>query len=85
MMNRHNNHQIDNKISKFSSIDLSNDYPMTAPNYAQQRSALAKTIGLGTHRGNTPPAPVPAAPASAPAPAKPTRAPRARKTAAAKA
>ena len=64
---------------------LPSDYPMVAPNYAQQRSALAKTIGLGTHRGNTPPAPVPAAPASAPAPAKPTRAPRARKTAAAKA
>jgi len=24
------------------------DYPMTAPNYAKQRSALAKEIGLGT-------------------------------------
>ena len=24
------------------------DYPMTAPNYARQRSALAKDIGLGT-------------------------------------
>ena len=24
------------------------DYPMVAPNYAQQRSRLAKTIGLGT-------------------------------------
>jgi len=27
---------------------LSPDYPMVAPNYAQQRSELAKTIGLGT-------------------------------------
>ncbi|MFA5489884.1 MAG: MucR family transcriptional regulator, partial [Candidimonas sp.] len=30
---------------------LPNDYPMVAPNYAKQRSALAKQIGLGTkHR-----------------------------------
>ncbi|WP_225769555.1 MucR family transcriptional regulator [Inquilinus sp. Marseille-Q2685] len=35
------------------------DYPMVAPNYANQRSALAKTIGLGTRRAATPPAPVP--------------------------
>lgn len=27
---------------------LSADYPMVAPNYAKQRSSLAKTIGLGT-------------------------------------
>jgi predicted transcriptional regulator len=26
---------------------LSHDYPMVAPNYAAQRSALAKSIGLG--------------------------------------
>jgi len=26
------------------------DYPMVAPNYAEQRRALAKTIGLGTKR-----------------------------------
>ena len=26
------------------------DYPMVAPNYAQQRSRLAKEIGLGTRR-----------------------------------
>ncbi len=31
---------------------LSSDYPMTAPAYAQQRSALAKKIGLGTKRRN---------------------------------
>jgi predicted transcriptional regulator len=49
------------------------DYPMVAPNYAQQRSSLAKLIGLGRR---------PAAPVPAPTPAK---APRARKPAAAKA
>ncbi len=27
---------------------LSDDYPMVAPNYAEQRSTLAKKIGLGT-------------------------------------
>jgi predicted transcriptional regulator len=27
------------------------DYPMVAPNYAAQRSKLAKEIGLGTRRG----------------------------------
>lgn len=27
------------------------DYPMVAPNYAKQRSALAKKIGLGKRRG----------------------------------
>ena len=29
---------------------LSSDYPMVAPNYAEQRRALAKSIGLGTKR-----------------------------------
>lgn len=29
---------------------LPGDYPMVAPNYARQRSALAKKIGLGTVR-----------------------------------
>ena len=29
---------------------LSNDYPMVAPNYAEQRRTLAKSIGLGTKR-----------------------------------
>ncbi len=42
------------------------DYPMVAPNYANQRSALAKTIGLGTRRPAVAPAPAlqpePAAP-----------------------
>ena len=28
--------------------DLASDYPMVAPNYAKQRSKLAKQIGLGT-------------------------------------
>lgn len=29
--------------------ELPSDYPMVAPNYAKQRSALAKQIGLGTN------------------------------------
>jgi predicted transcriptional regulator len=32
---------------------LSPDYPMVAPNYAEQRRALAKSIGLGTKRRRT--------------------------------
>ena len=32
---------------------LSSDYPMVAPNYAQQRSRLAKQIGLGTRSRNS--------------------------------
>ncbi len=56
---------------------LSADYPMVSPNYAQQRSTLAKKIGLGTGRGKATPAPV------APAP-KPAKASRARKPAAVK-
>ncbi|MGK9171588.1 MucR family transcriptional regulator [Inquilinus limosus] len=35
------------------------DYPMVAPSYASQRSALAKTIGLGTRRPAAAPAPAP--------------------------
>jgi predicted transcriptional regulator len=53
---------------------LAADYPMVAPGYAQQRSNLAKAIGLGTRRN---------APAAAPAPT--AKAPRTRKPAAAKA
>jgi predicted transcriptional regulator len=30
---------------------LPTDYPMVAPNYAEQRRTLAKKIGLGTKRG----------------------------------
>lgn len=30
---------------------LPSDYPMVAPNYAKQRSSLAKKIGLGKRRG----------------------------------
>ncbi|RDJ19711.1 MucR family transcriptional regulator [Bosea caraganae] len=47
------------------------DYPMVAPNYAEARSALARSMGLG--RKATPIA----APAPDPEPAKPTRAKRA--------
>jgi len=32
---------------------LSGDYPMVAPNYAEQRRTLAKSIGLGTKRRKT--------------------------------
>ena len=32
---------------------LNADYPMVAPNYAEQRRALAKAIGLGTKRRKT--------------------------------
>lgn len=32
---------------------LAPDYPMVAPNYARQRSSLAKDIGLGRRRGST--------------------------------
>jgi predicted transcriptional regulator len=40
---------------------LPREYPMTAPNYSEQRRSMAKTIGLGRKK---------AAQASAPAPAK---------------
>jgi predicted transcriptional regulator len=30
--------------------NLPADYPMVAPNYAEQRRSLAKKIGLGTKR-----------------------------------
>lgn len=32
--------------------NLPADYPMVAPNYAEQRRSLAKKIGLGTKRGS---------------------------------
>ena len=32
---------------------LNSDYPMVAPNYAEQRRVLAKAIGLGTKRRKT--------------------------------
>ena len=38
------------------------DYPMVAPNYAEQRRTLAKKIGLGTKRKGTGAAPEAAAP-----------------------
>ncbi len=33
--------------------NLPSDYPMVAPNYAQQRSHLAKSSGLGVNRKNS--------------------------------
>jgi predicted transcriptional regulator len=35
---------------------LNSDYPMVAPNYAEQRRTLAKSIGLGTKRRKAAPA-----------------------------
>lgn len=43
--------------------NLPSDYPMVAPNYAEQRSRLAKSIGLGSLRNK-------AAAATAAVPAK---------------
>lgn len=40
---------------------LSPDYPMVAPNYAKQRSELAKSMGLGRQRKRETPAPAAAA------------------------
>ncbi|TXN29121.1 MucR family transcriptional regulator [Methylobacterium sp. WL19] len=64
------------------------DYPMTAPSYSAQRSALARSLGLGQIRQMTAPE-ANAVPAKAaveeavPTPEKPKRAGRPRKTAAA--
>lgn len=58
---------------------LPSDYPMVAPNYAKQRSELARSMGLGQNRGTANPAPI-AAPVTAAA-ATPAKAPRARKRA----
>ena len=49
---------------------LPRDYPMVAPNYAAQRSTLAKGIGLGRKRPAAPDA-APAEPAPEPAAPKP--------------
>ena len=49
--------------------NLASDYPMTAPNYSERRSQLAKSTGLGRKRAR--PASIPAAP-SATTPEKPT-------------
>lgn len=40
---------------------LKADYPMVAPSYAEQRSTLAKSMGLGRRERQAKPAPVPAA------------------------
>ncbi len=54
--------------------NLPSDYPMVAPNYAEQRRSLAKKIGLGRKPGARVPTP-PAAP-EAPAPKKRGRRPK---------
>ncbi len=48
---------------------LAADYPMVAPGYAAQRSALAKTLGLGRKPAPAPEVPAPEAPAPEPEPA----------------
>jgi predicted transcriptional regulator len=52
------------------------DYPMVAPNYAEQRRALAKSIGLGNKRADA----VETAPAAQEEASKPAKVTRARKT-----
>ena len=58
---------------------LAKDYPMVAPNYAEQRRALAKSIGLGRRGGRTAAAATAAAPAAKRAAAKPVAKPAAAK------
>ena len=58
---------------------LAKDYPMVAPNYSAQRSALAKTLGLGRKAAGAPPAL-----AAEPAPAAATKPGRGRKAKAVK-
>ena len=61
------------------------DYPMTAAAYSEQRSALAKSLGLGQQRRKTavpkatPPEPTVTAPAAEGAPEKPKKPGRPRK------
>ncbi len=57
---------------------LAKDYPMVAPNYAEQRRMLAKSIGLGRRGGRT--AAAGAAPAAKRASAKPAAKPAAKKS-----
>jgi predicted transcriptional regulator len=45
-----------------AAFDLKSDYPLVAPNYAAQRSALAKSLGLGRKVTRTPGASKKAAP-----------------------
>jgi predicted transcriptional regulator len=59
---------------------LPKDYPMVAPNYAKQRSELAKALGLGQQRRKKAEVPPPAPPAAEAAPKRRGR-PRAAKAA----
>lgn len=65
---------------------LPNDYPMTSASYSEQRSELARALGLGQQRRRpdieaAPEAPAPAEPEAEAAPAKKPRAPRRKKDA----
>jgi len=61
---------------------LPSDYPMVAPNYAERRRTLAKSIGLGRKPRTQAPAPAPEAAKPAKSPAKAPTARRPRKKAA---
>ncbi|MEM8798556.1 MAG: MucR family transcriptional regulator [Pseudomonadota bacterium] len=54
MLKRHLKTQYDMTPEEYRERwDLAPDYPMVAPNYAEQRRQLAKQIGLGTSRRKT--------------------------------
>ena len=54
MLKRHlmTNHEM-TPVDYRAKWGLTADYPMVAPNYAEQRRTLAKSIGLGTKRRRT--------------------------------
>ena len=54
MLKRHlmTNHEM-TPVEYRQKFKLVSDYPMVAPNYAEQRRTLAKSIGLGTKRRRT--------------------------------
>ena len=52
---------------------LPKDYPMVAPSYSAQRSALAKTLGVGRKAASAPPAPAAEPPPAPAAASKPGR------------
>lgn len=54
MLKRHlmTNHEM-TPVEYRQKFKLTADYPMVAPNYAEQRRTLAKSIGLGTKRRRT--------------------------------
>src|SRR5262249_34091194 len=53
--------------------NLPREHPITAPGYSEQRSSLAKQIGLGRGRGVSREEPVPVVPEISEAPKPPSR------------